>query len=435
MEIEKVTESEARRILRSLRTGTAPTEYAREIFVGQAPWFATAVELMEQAALDEDFEVRFIRAPYGGGKTIFLRCLEAAARGMGWVTAYVLLKHGSVELDRFETCVREIGNTLVLPDGNRGLGTLLHRAVANLAMECGFDPNRTNSLAPVERAHQKIDAFCNQKGIDYDVSLALRSAIVAYFERDPLRVNEIAKWIGGGSDKLSVEPKLFGSNPHRLSTRASATHLKPLGASMAEQLLRLLALLTKLSGHKGLLLSLDEIELIGTLPDRRRENALQTLRVLVDHTDPGQQPPSTSLFVAATPEMFENPKMFPKYKALQDRIDRLPTSLGGAINWRGTVIDLDLTKLGDTELSSLAERIIALYRRAGHSVSATIDTRVKTLVSAITSRQYMIARPRLLCRCVLDILDGGFGDDVPQALASRIGQLQQQREHELKGEP
>src|SRR3954471_18765276 len=138
MGLGNVSQSEARRILRSLRTGTTPAEHAQELFVGQAPWFTAAARLMQETAQDEDFEVRFVRATYGGGKTLFLRCLEEKARSMGWVTAYVLLKHGSVELDRFDTCVREIARTIKLPDGTGGISALLDRAVANLAASCGF---------------------------------------------------------------------------------------------------------------------------------------------------------------------------------------------------------------------------------------------------------------------------------------------------------
>src|SRR5207248_1830610 len=130
---------EARRVLRSLRTGTTPAEHAQELFVGQTPWFSAASKLMQDTAQDEDFEVRFVRAAYGGGKTLFLRCLEEKARSMGWVTAYVLLKHGSVDLDRFDTCVREIARTIRLPDGTRGMAALLDRAMAKLAASCGFD--------------------------------------------------------------------------------------------------------------------------------------------------------------------------------------------------------------------------------------------------------------------------------------------------------
>src|SRR5688572_32435857 len=89
--IDTLTPSDARNILRPLRKGSAPAEHARDLFVGQTPWFKTAVQMMRHTAEDAAFEVRFVRAAYGGGKTLFLRCLEQEAQAAGWVTAFVIL--------------------------------------------------------------------------------------------------------------------------------------------------------------------------------------------------------------------------------------------------------------------------------------------------------------------------------------------------------
>src|SRR6185295_11907805 len=432
MNIDQVDESEARRILRSLRSGATPTQYASQIFVGQGPWFDTARKMMHDTAIDEDFEVRFLRAAYGGGKTLFLRCLEEAARADGWVTAYVLLKQGSVELDKFDTWVREVARTVEFPDASRGMNTLLERAMATHLKSHGYDPSRATSLNVLERAGEGLAKFCRGRALEYDFSLALRATLEARFERDEIRLHEIAKWLSGGSERLAVDPARFGSNPHRPATRAGAVQLKQLGPGTADQLLRLLALLTKMSGQKGLMLSFDEVELLGTLPEKRLKIALQTLRELVDHTDPALEPPSTCLFVAATPEMFESPRMLPSYKALQDRVDKLPTSRRGPPNLRGTVIDLDATELGEGDLAALAERIMALYRKSGEDVPPNLDGQLKELVKTITVRRYSIARPRLLCRCLLDILDGKFGADMPQEIAARNEQMTKERQTEMR---
>src|SRR5206468_12855753 len=92
-------------VLKALRSGSTPAAFALELSVGQTPWFQAAVQLLDELADCEYFDVRFVRARYGGGKTHFLRCLQAEAKTRGWATAYVLLKHGEVELDRFNTIV------------------------------------------------------------------------------------------------------------------------------------------------------------------------------------------------------------------------------------------------------------------------------------------------------------------------------------------
>ena len=133
MWIDTLSQSDARNILRPLRKGSAPAAHARDLFVGQTPWFKTAVQMMKHAADDDAFEVRFVRAAYGGGKTLFLRCLEQEARASGWVTAFIILKHKQVELDRLESLAAELCVQVQLPAEKRGMAALLRAALATVA--------------------------------------------------------------------------------------------------------------------------------------------------------------------------------------------------------------------------------------------------------------------------------------------------------------
>src|SRR5262249_54427685 len=116
-------------VLKALRSGSTPSGFARELAVGQGTWLRVALELLDELSECEHFDVRFLRAKYGGGKTHFLRCLQAEAKLRKWASAYVLLKHGEVELDRFDSIVAEIADKLELPDGDRGLPALLRKAL------------------------------------------------------------------------------------------------------------------------------------------------------------------------------------------------------------------------------------------------------------------------------------------------------------------
>src|SRR5208283_674276 len=144
-----------------------------------------------------------------------------------------------------------------------------------------------------------------------------------------------------------------------------------------DQLIRLIAVLVLTAGYRGLLVGLDEIELMAGMRDRRRrENSFQTLRSLIDQNDPYRQPPSTCFFLAATPYMFEDREMFPRYKALQDRIEELP-SVGGAqrINYSAPVINLDRTEPGVLELRQIADKIKAIYNVAYDSIPPNFEKR------------------------------------------------------------
>lgn len=421
-------------VLKALRSGSTPAGFARELAVGQTPWFQTALKLLDELADCEHFDVRFVRARYGGGKTHFLRCLQSEAKARNWATAYVLLKHKEVELDRFNTIVAEIADKLELPDDTRGLPSLLRKALLGIAKRNGYDPTGPMSFRTRERAQQAVSQFAQKNGLGYQFNLALQVCMYALLEGDEQLLAQFANWLAGGGDSLTVDPNELNSSPNQPKTKASRTILKPLGLGDAEQLIRLYALLVNEAGFSGLYLAIDEIELISGQTTRRRSNSFQTLRELVDQNDENLLPPSTCIYLAATPDMFENPDLFPSYKALQDRIEELPSLAGkGAINYRAPVVNLDTTELGVEELRTLADKVVAIFRSANGEPADDVVARIEGLVDAVAKGNYVIARPRLLCRCMVELLEGRLGEDLREELATRTEEMRKERAKEIKG--
>jgi len=424
---------EAIPIIRDLSNGKAPKLYAHELFVGQTAWFDAAIKGIEETAECKSFEVRFIRARYGGGKTHFLRYLETEAKRRNWVTAHVELKHEVVEMDKFHTVVKATAYNLELPDGQVGLYSLLRNALLNIAARYGYDPYGTMTLQIYEKARLGVDILCREKYLGFNFSMALLGAMQALLDNDSIRLQQIADWLSGGNS-IKIDPTSQMNTPGTPATRATAITLKPLGLGDADQLIRLIAVLVLASGYGGFLLGLDEIELVAGMRDkRRRENSFQTLRSLIDQNDPYRQPPSTCLFLAATPLMFEDPTMFPKYKALQDRIEDLPV-LGDnqRINYSAPIINLDKTELGTLELKQIADKITEIYRIANEMLPTNLDQRKDELIRTIINGGYVIARPRLLCRCMIDLLNGCLGADLQKDLAKRSKEMEEARKKEVE---
>jgi len=429
-----IPRSKAVKILKALRSGSTPAAFARELAVGQAPWFETALQLLDDVADCEHFDVRFVRARYGGGKTHFLRWLQSEAKARKWATAYILLKHGEVELDKFNTIVAEIAQKLEHPDGKRGLAMLLRRALEGIAKRIGYDPMKALSFKTRERAQAAVSRFCQDHGLGYQFNLALQVCMYALLENDEMLLGQFAHWLGGGGDTLIVDPNELSASPSHPKTRASKTKLKPLVLGDAEQLIRLLALLVNEAGYNGLYLAIDEIELIAGQNSRRRNNSFQTLRELVDQNDDDLMPPSTCLYLAATPDMFENPDLFPSYKALQDRIEELPSLTGeGRVNFMAPVVNLDATELTEADLTTLAHNVVSVFSAVNGEVATATLARVEDVVASIVKGSYVIARPRLLCRCMVDLLEGRLGEDLRKELATRTEEMRKKRESEIAG--
>jgi hypothetical protein len=426
MNIETLSASDARRILKALGSGSAPAEYARLLLVGQKQWLDTAIQMMTETAEDRDFEVRFVRARYGGGKTHFLYCMEQEAKERGWVPSFVLLKRDLVELDRFSSFVREVARSISLPSGRAGLASLIDEAFVAHSGRHGIVAGKTVSLMTIEQAQRGLVEYCSRNFIAAPFQPALCAAYRAHLQNDRPQVDRLLEWFGT-SDSPAVIDSRYGPGGESIK-------LKSIGPNLAEEHLRVIALICEFAGHRGLFIGVDELELIGRLPSQRKANSFQTLRALVDQNNSRRQPPATCIFLAATPEMFEDPDKFPSYKALQDRIESLP-SLGGvnSINYRATVVDLDRTQLDKGNLRSLAHTLLKLHQLAFGQVPPDIDKSVEVILTQIASGKYVMARPRLLCRCMTDLLNGHFAGDLSVAIASRAHELQDKREKELSG--
>jgi hypothetical protein len=424
MTIDSLKASDARRILKALATGSAPAEYARFLLVGQKRWIDSAIQMMAENGEDRDFEVRFIRARYGGGKTHFLFCMEQEAKERNWVTTFVLLKRDVVELDRFSSFVQEAARGLSLPDGNTGIALLLDKAFIAHSANYRILPGKTVPLSTHQQASRGLLEFCAKNFITPPFQTALSAAYRAHLQSDHDQVERLVAWLGGGTVTTAIDA--------RHSAGSDAVKLKPIGPNLAEEHIRVVALLCLLAGYRGLVIAVDELELIGRLPTQRKANSFQTLRALVDQNNSRRQPPATCLFLAATPEMFEDRDKFPSYKALQDRIESLPNiSADKAINYRATVIDLDRTPLQTDDLRALANTLLQLHRIAFGEVPAGIGARLEAIISQITTGGYLMARPRLLCRCVTDLLNGHLTGDLANAIGARAKDLQETREKEL----
>src|SRR5439155_6465497 len=128
----------------------------------------------------------------------------------------------------------------------------------------------------------------------------------------------------------------------------------------------------------------------------------------------------TCLFLAATPEMFEDPDKFPSYKALQDRIETLPNLSGKmSANYRGNVVDLDRTQLEHDDLKMLGQTLVKLHEIAFGGVPPGTNSTLEKIVNQVVTGKYLMARPRLMCRCVTDMLNGELSGDIALAVAAR----------------
>ena len=123
----------------------------------------------------------------------------------------------------------------------------------------------------------------------------------------------------------------------------------------------------------------------------------------MDNTDGDIGLQNFAVYFAATPNMFDDEDYFRSYDALATRIE--PVS--NETNWYSPVINLEKTALSKKQLYEVATKICKIYGIAyGSDIPGELpDKRLNELVLAVDSAKYRIAKPRLLCRTVVDQLE------------------------------
>ncbi|GAG81724.1 unnamed protein product, partial [marine sediment metagenome] len=115
-----LTPFESEKILEALRKGVVPTHHLQRFSVGRNFWLDSIksdLDFVRQGAS----KVRFLSAPYGGGKTHFLSLVKEEALKNRYVVSYVELHSREAPMDRFEIIFPKIMRGIVVSEDNKGL--------------------------------------------------------------------------------------------------------------------------------------------------------------------------------------------------------------------------------------------------------------------------------------------------------------------------
>ena len=225
----------------------------------------------------------------------------------------------------------------------------------------------------------------------------------AQINRNSETAGLVADWLGGLNEKVFL-PRKYIQRPSMGKETSDRVMLRPIGKGTAVEAMKGLLWLIRSAGYAGLVLCIDEIEELAKLGTRKRQDqALQALREYVDHAGGDGGYRNLCMYLAATPEMFEGEEFFPRYDALATRIQ----AVGTEVNWRAPIIDLDRTPLDDGQLREVAFRICEVYRIAygGSADNALSKANADIIASTVSQSRFRIAKPRLLARVIVDLLE------------------------------
>lgn len=320
---EELDRRAARDVIDALRQGVVPERHLDLLAVGQEAARRHLVELLGHVRQGRS-EFKFIRGPYGGGKTFLCSWLREQALDAGMAASIVRIGPDQPlsELPVFFAGLVDGLRTSEKRDASALADILeswllsLHRQTASLERLDPLASGDRSKLAPFVEERIAED-FARISDIDPGFGPAVRAFYRARLAGDVETAANALTWLRGGQTLSGEGLRSIGVRGHLLNE---------------EVFPRMRALLQVISeGHlRGLLLLLDELELVRRFPHaRQRERAYETLRLLIDECGENRLP-GCLLVATGTDPLFEDERYgLGSYPALANRVT-LPRGRGGA---------------------------------------------------------------------------------------------------------
>jgi len=385
----------ATEIIHALRQGTVPARGLELFATGLEPLVAQVRSELDHVGRGHGLS-KWLRGDYGAGKTFTARHLAATARAMGFATAEVQVSVNDTPLHKLETVYRRLMERLETPADPP---SALQPIVDGWLYDVGDKVTRLRGLAEDDPAfadacEQQIeDELADISRVNPAFAAVLRTYHRAQVDGDRALAQGLLAWLGG-------QP-----NTGRQLKTAAGVRGEVDGQAALTFLGGLLTLLRQ-SGHKGLVVVLDEVETIQRIPSNMRGRSLDALRQLMDMLSEDRLP-GLFLVVTGTPAFFEGPKGIKGLAPLRDRL-ALPADDDPRFpNLKAPQVRLRAFDAARLRKVGLAVRDIYPFKDQERGRAAVDDTYVGDLVDQVTEgfggRVDIV--PRLFLRKLVDVMD------------------------------
>jgi len=401
VETEQILEKRAARdVIDALRQGVVPEKNLDFIIIGQTKARAHLKELLTEVRNNKS-PFKFIRGPYGAGKTFLSSWLREHALKEEFVVSTVNIGPDQ-PLSDLPIFYNGLINGLRIPEKTDSCALTdileswlltIHRKTAQIEGLTSLDPDSQRKLSEiVEKKVESELAYLSDH--DPGFAPALRAFYRAKNTNNPVLASTAIAWLSGSR---SMSGKML--NDIGVRGYLEANQVFP----------RIHALLEVIKGsrYQGLLLLVDELELIRKFPHaRQREQALEILRLLIDESGKNGLPGCLLIFTG-TDTFFEDDRAGLKsYEALSDRIS-IPNGPDGLISVRQPVITLQ--GLSQSKLLAVIGRVRDIHCIAYNwdAINRFPDSALQKLVQDWTAfgEGSVSRKPRPIIREFIHILD------------------------------
>lgn len=390
----------ARDIIDAIRQGVVPDEHLEHLVVGQTEARSHLAELVDDASAGRS-NFKFIRGPYGAGKSFLFAWLKEYALKKELVVSTMVIGPDQPLSDLpvfysglvqgLRTPEKRHGNALADILESWLLG--IHRKTVMVEGIVIGDTGASEKLGKLveQRVEEEVAELAS---LDPGFAPAVRAFYRACLVGDQAMATTAISWLSGSQS---------------LSTQALKT-IGVKGTLVPSQVFhRLRALLKVVEGarYQGLVLLVDEVELIRRYPHRKsREQAYETLRLLVDEAGKNGLPGSLILFTG-TDAFFEDERAGLKsYEALANRV--LPPMADASVKSMKQPV-LELEGLSPERLKQVVARVREIHgiayewKPSGRFKDDDVDNLLHQWTS--TSKKSVSQTPRPVLRELVQSLD------------------------------
>ncbi|MEA3240912.1 MAG: BREX system ATP-binding domain-containing protein [Pseudomonadota bacterium] len=414
-ELDGLKPFQARSIIESLRKGSVPADYVPFFTVGRDNWIKFIEDDLENYIAKGGAKVRFIRGDYGDGKTHFMSIIRHLALRQGFAVSFVVLTR-EVPIHKFEAVYQAIVRQLRGNFEGVGIRNLLNQWLDGLEQQ--QTPPSPDYIANLGETLRDLPGM-NVNFANAMISLA-NNRFLPLLEgetKDERNANReiIFHWFEAG--------------------KVAKRELKPFGIfevvnkANSKQMLNSLNTFLRYLGHQGLVLLLDELEIVIAQSTSIRNAAYENVRLLIDNTEQAEY---FHIFFAIIPDVLLSEKGFKSYDALWSRV----RSVGEQkrLNYRGVLVDLHQTPLKAEELVSLGQCLRHIHQIAYRwDAKAVVTDKILLDICQNQKKMGLLSEVRLFVKQVIRLLDMTEQGEAPVEnldLGEHIVASQQEMEQE-----
>lgn len=386
---------EANDIVNALRGGLVPGRGLHHLVTGLDRLTETVSEELSYVSEGKGLS-KWVRGEYGSGKTFATRYLCAQARKQGFATAEIQVSVNDTPLHHLETVYRRLIERLETDaDGPNAFQAIVEGWLYQIGDEVtrlrGIDEDDPAFADATEQRLEDKLAELSRRNPAY--AAVLRAYHRATHEGDFSSAQGLLAWLAGQPHTDRSVMKLAGVKG-KVDGQASLTFLAGLLTILRQ------------SGYAGLVVVLDEVEVIQRMNSQTRAKSLEALRQLMDMIGKGELP-GLYLLVTGTRDFFEGYKglkgLAPLHQRVQVNFDDDPRW----DNLRATQVRL--LPFDQSRLLEVGRKVLDLFpAKAPERVQSRVnDQFLNALVGHITDGfgGKVSLAPRLFLRELVDVLD------------------------------